>query len=82
MRKKGKCCSLSQIKSGKRARIRCHHAKGAVRQRLLDLGFVPESEILVIRRAPLGDPIQCRISNYCVTLRQAEADLIEVESHV
>ena len=82
MRYKSNCCSLSQVKAGKRVRIRCHHAQGAVRQRLLDLGFVPKSEIFVIRRAPLGDPIQCRVSNYCVTLRQAEADLIEVESQV
>ena len=70
---------LGDVKPGKRARIRCHHAKGAVRQRLLDLGFVPESEVDIIRRAPLGDPIQCKVANYNVTLRKSEASLIEVE---
>ena len=73
-------CSLSQLKPGKAARIRCHHSKGATRQRLLDLGFVPQSEVTVIRRAPLGDPIQIKLANYCVTLRQSEADLIEMET--
>jgi ferrous iron transport protein A len=46
---------------------------------LLDLGFVPESEVDVIRCAPLGDPIQCKVTNYNVTLRKTEASLIEVE---
>ncbi len=70
---------LNQVASGKRAKIRCHHARGAIRQRLLDLGFTPESKIDIVRRAPLGDPIQCRISNTSVTLRGSEAKLIEVE---
>lgn len=73
-----KCKMLCDCKPGQRAKIRCHHSKGAVRQRLLDLGFVPESEINIIRRAPLGDPIQCKVANYNVTLRRSEASLIEV----
>ena len=73
-----KCQMLCDCKPGQRAKIRCHHSKGAVRQRLLDLGFVPESEINIIRQAPLGDPIQCKVANYNVTLRKAEASLIEV----
>lgn len=70
---------LCDMQSGCKAKICCHHANGAIRQRLLDLGFVPESEIEVVRRAPLGDPIQCKVANYCVTLRKSEASLIEVE---
>ena len=67
------------MKSGCRAQIRCHHATGAIRQRLLDLGFVPQAEVDVIRRAPLGDPIECSVANNKVTLRNSEAALIEVE---
>ncbi len=74
-----KNCKLCDVKAGNKVKIRCHHAKGAVRQRLLDLGFVPESTIRVIRRAPLGDPVQCKVANYNVTLRGSEASLIEVE---
>ena len=73
------CCMLKDVQSGCRARIHCHHATGAMRQRLLDLGFVPQANIDVIRRAPLGDPIECRVANYKVTLRNSEAALIEVE---
>ena len=73
------CCMLRDIKSGCNAKILCHRAQGAVRQRLLDLGFVPETTIEVIRRAPLGDPIECRVVNYKVVLRESEAELIEVE---
>lgn len=69
---------LNTIQPGKRVKIRCHHAKGSVRQRLLDLGFVPGSSIDMVRRAPLGDPIQCKVANYNVTLRRSEAALIEV----
>lgn len=72
-------CMLNEVKPGSCCRIRNHHAKGAVRQRLLDLGFVPETTIEVIRRAPLGDPIECCIANYKVALRGSEAQLIEVE---
>lgn len=71
---------LGDIQPGQRARIRCHHADGAIRQRLLDLGFVPESEVGMVRRAPLGDPIQCKIAGYNVTLRKSEASLIEIEN--
>ncbi|MCG8616906.1 MAG: ferrous iron transport protein A [Desulfobacterales bacterium] len=79
-RKQGRnCCMLRDVKQGRRAKILCHHAKGAVRQRLLDLGFVPQTEVEVIRRAPLGDPIECCVANYKVALRNTEADLIEVE---
>ncbi len=72
-------CMLGDIQPGTMAKIRCHHSCGAIRQRLLDLGFVPDSEVNVVRRAPLGDPIQCKIANYNITLRISEASLIEVE---
>jgi len=74
------CRMLRDCKPGQRVKIRCHHAKGAIRQRLLDLGFVPGTEIDMVRSAPLGDPIQCKVSGYNVTLRKSEAELIELES--
>ncbi len=77
--KKRQPCMLGDIKPGGKAKIRCHHGGGAIRQRLLDLGFVPGAEVDVVRRAPLGDPMECRVANYNVALRQSEAALIEVE---
>lgn len=74
-----KCRMLVDCQPGQQAKIRCHHAEGAIRQRLLDLGFVSEAEVNMIRRAPLGDPIQCKVANYNVVLRKSEAALIEIE---
>ncbi len=76
---RGRCCMLDQLQAGRRGRIRRHHGCGAIRHRLLSLGFMPDCQVDVIRRAPLGDPIQCRVANSCVTLRRSEARFIEVE---
>lgn len=72
-------CRLNDLQPGDQAKIRRHHARGAIRQRLLDLGFTPYTEINVIRRAPLGDPIECQLDGFNVALRLTEAALIEVE---
>ncbi|TIH14858.1 ferrous iron transport protein A [Marinifilum sp. JC120] len=83
-RKQGKAChmrgkSLLDIPIGGSAVIRGHFSHGAVRQRLLDLGFVPGREIEVVRVATLGCPLELRVAGYCVTLRRTEAYQIEVE---
>jgi len=70
---------LKDVKPGRRARIRHHHAIGPMRRRFLDMGLLPETEIDVIGKAPFGDPIQCRIGNCCLMLRNAEAACIEVD---
>ena len=71
-------CTLSAVGCGGRRRIKRHRARGAVRQRLLDMGFIPNSEVEVIRVAPLGDPIEVKIGDSRVTLRKSEADQIEI----
>ncbi len=71
---------LTQVANGCRCRIRQHKSCGAIRQRLLDLGFVPNAEVEMVRCATLGDPLEMRLGDYYVTLRKREADLIEVHS--
>ncbi|SDB41399.1 ferrous iron transport protein A [Desulfonatronum thiosulfatophilum] len=71
---------LTQVGNGCRCRIRRHRAVGAIRQRLLDLGFVPNAEVEMIRCATLGDPLEMRVGDYYVTLRKREADLIDVKT--
>ena len=71
--------SLLDVAIGDKAKIRRHFSCGAVRQRLLDLGFVPGREIEVVRVATLGCPLELRVAGYCVTLRRTEAYQIEVE---
>jgi len=79
------CCAqaadttLRHAPAGCRCRVRRHNASGAVRQRLLDLGFVPDAEVEVVRVATLGDPIEVRIGGYFVALRKEEAERIDVE---
>lgn len=70
--------TLNDLPLGRRARIQRHLAQGAVRQRLVDLGLLPNVEVVVVRSAPLGDPIQIKIGSSHVTLRRAEASLVEV----
>jgi len=72
--------TLNDIHPGRRARIRRHHATAAVRQRLLDLGLMPNVEVLVVRSAPLDDPIELKLEAASVSLRRQEAATIEVHN--
>ncbi len=80
--KKPKACRqlLTQVAKGCRCRIRGHNAQGAIRQRLLDMGFVPNAEVEMVRCATLGDPLEMRVGDYYVALRKREASLIEVQT--
>ena len=73
---------LAGMPIGCRCKIRGHKSCGAIRQRLLDLGFVPNAEVEVVRAATLGDPLEMRLGNYYVALRKREAELIEVQEAV
>ncbi len=72
------CRVLSRVPQGCRCRIRGHKSCGAIRRRLLDMGFVTNAEVEMVRTATLGDPIELRLGNYYVALRKREAELIEV----
>lgn len=73
-----KILTLNDILPGSRVRVKRHNAKGSVRQRLLDLGVMPNASILVVRAAPLNDPIELRLDATDITLRRREAATIEV----
>lgn len=70
--------TLNDIRPGRRARIRRHLARGAVRQRLMDLGLMPNVEVVLVRSAPLNDPIEIKLEAASVTLRRREAATIEI----
>lgn len=70
--------TLNDVEHGRICRIRRLRGAGAVRQRLLDMGFVPNAEVAVVRSAPLMDPIEIQIGDTFVTVRRAEAAKIEV----
>lgn len=70
---------LTQVRIGQRASVKRLTCKGAVRQRMLDMGLVPGAEIAVVRRAPLGDPIEFDVKGYHLSLRRSEAEQVLVE---
>ena len=51
---------------------------GPISHRLMEMGFIRGAEVKVIRRAPLGDPLQVRIGDYDLSVRSSEAELIDV----
>ena len=71
--------TLRQCKEGDRARILSLAGQGPFRRRLMEMGFLPGTMVLVEKYAPLRDPVEFVVKNYHVSLRLSEADLIQVE---
>lgn len=70
--------TLAELTNGQEAVITKVKGHGAFRRRILEMGFVRGKKVTVIKNAPLNDPIEYRILNYMVSLRRAEASLVEV----
>ncbi len=66
------CLALSDLEVGAEARVCDHVGARPLRRRLGDLGFVPATPLRVIRRAPLGDPIEIELRGYRICLRRAD----------
>lgn len=71
--------TLRQVKIGGTAKVVRVHGEGALRRRIMDMGITRGVEIYVRKAAPLGDPIEIRVRGYELTLRRADAEMIEVE---
>jgi ferrous iron transport protein A len=69
---------LTALRPGQRARIRKVELDGPVGTRLRDLGFLPGTEVRLIRRAPLGDPAVYELRGAQICLRRTEAQAIRV----
>ncbi|PPK57258.1 ferrous iron transport protein A [Malaciobacter marinus] len=74
-----KLIMLDTLSKGQKAKIKKIRTDGKLLRRLLDMGFVMNSEIEVIREAPLFDPMELKIQNYYISIRKSEASLIEVK---
>ena len=55
------------------------HGEGAVKRRLMDMGITKGADIFIRKLAPLGDPIEITVRGYELSLRKADADMIEIE---
>ncbi len=71
--------TLRQVKIGKTAKVVKLHGEGAVKRRIMDMGITKGVEIYVRKVAPLGDPIEVMVRGYELSLRKADAEMIEVE---
>lgn len=70
---------LSELRPGERGRIVAIQGSGPLRERILSMGFVIGSEVRVLRRAPLGDPMEYEIKGYKISLRKEEAESVLVK---
>lgn len=71
--------TLRDVKVGESARVLKLHGKGAVKRRIMDMGLTKGVEVNVRKVAPLGDPIEITVRGYELSLRKADAEMIEVE---
>ena len=69
---------VSELHPGDRARVAHVNGKGAIRQRLLDMGILPNVSIEMERVAPGGDPLWIKLHGFQLSLRRAEADAVMV----
>lgn len=71
--------TLKGIPCGQTVRVKKLTGEGPVKRRIMDMGITKGSEIYVRKVAPLGDPIQVTVRGYELSLRKADAEMIEVE---
>lgn len=70
---------LSEFQIGETGIIKKVEGEGRIRRRLFDMGVTPGANVTLIRKAPLGDPMEVNLRNYELTLRKNEADLVVME---
>ena len=71
--------TLKQAKVGDTVRVIRLHGEGAVKRRIMDLGLTKGVEVRVRKVAPLGDPVEVTVRGYELSIRKADAEMIEVE---
>jgi Fe2+ transport system protein FeoA len=70
---------LSQLSIGESGIVLAVNGEGAIRRRLFDMGITPGVEVYLRKKAPLGDPMEISLRGYELTLRKAEAALVEIK---
>ena len=71
--------TLKQAKIGETVRVVKLHGEGALKRRIMDMGLTKGTEVYVRKVAPLGDPVEVTVRGYELSLRRADAEMIEVE---
>ena len=71
--------TLKQAKIGSTVKVVKLHGEGALKRRIMDMGITKGVQIRVRKVAPLGDPIEVTVRGYELSLRKADAEMIEIE---
>ncbi len=72
--------TLRESKVGDTVRVVKLHGEGAVKRRIMDMGLTRGVDVQIRKVAPLGDPIEVTVRGYELSIRKADAEMIEVES--
>ena len=70
--------TLRDVQIGQTVKVVKLHGEGPVKRRIMDMGITKGTEVFVRKVAPLGDPMEVTVRGYELSLRKADADLIEV----
>ena len=70
--------TLKEVKVGQSVTVVKLHGEGPVRRRIMDMGITKGVEIYVRKMAPLGDPMELSVRGYELSLRKADAEMVEV----
>ncbi len=71
--------TLKDAKIGKSVKVIKLHGEGAVKRRIMDMGITKGVDLCIRKVAPLGDPLEITVRGYELSIRKADAEMIEVE---
>lgn len=71
--------TLKEARIGQTVRVKKLNGEGAVKRRIMDMGITKATEVYIRKVAPLGDPIEVTVRGYELSLRKADAEMIETE---
>lgn len=71
--------TLKQATVGETVKVVKLHSEGAIKRRIMDMGLTKGVEVYVRKVAPLGDPVEVTVRGYELSLRKADAEMVEVE---
>ncbi|MGN1010442.1 MAG: ferrous iron transport protein A [Oscillospiraceae bacterium] len=72
--------TLREAKIGETVKVLKLHGEGAIKRRIMDMGITKGTEVYVRKVAPLGDPVEVTVRGYELSLRKADAEMIEVQA--
>ena len=71
--------TLRNVKCGQSVRVVKLHGEGAVKHRIMDMGITKGTDVYVRKVAPFGDPVEVTVRGYELSLRKADAEMIEIQ---